>query len=243
MLKKSKPILTAWKEMVDLAAKENIVIYPIGVGERREVDEVTLGKIAKDTGGEYTYIGDLRALSEPLEELVKMEEFISAANLDIVLSQNADAILDHSSVVVWHSEGITSTRKDYFEIGSPKFILDKGIRVEFDAFTPKEGNITAGFVDIYYTDEEGVRGKPMRIPILTSAETKTPKKSIWGIYGGIFFISMLIFVGLTILFYIKNGNLKKKNEDKIRSVKNYLDMSRGKKMDDLIIGEIKRKMR
>lgn len=93
---------------------------------------------------------------------------------------------------------------------------------------------------MYIIGKEGEEDK-LHIPIVTSVEA--PKKPLWEAYGGIFLILTLIFIGLTMLSWIRNSSLKKKNEEKIRSVENYLNTSKGRKLDDLIIGEIRRRMR
>jgi len=88
-------------EEAKLAAKENIIIYAIGIGERDEVNEVGLRGIAEEAKGEskhpqYYHIEDLPKEKEndPLETILRMDKSFSATNLDIKIEQ-ADALLNY----------------------------------------------------------------------------------------------------------------------------------------------------
>lgn len=148
--------VTNVEDAIDFAMKEGIIIHVVSYGDIGWIDEVMLReKVVKPSGGEYKY-SDLERLSESLVETINSEEFLSAANLRIIISQCDEAVLDHLSIEEMVKPSVALTKKGYFEFVSPKLTPGQKIDLEFDSFTTKKGvNVTAGVVDVYYTGQEG----------------------------------------------------------------------------------------
>jgi len=144
--------ITSVEDAVDFAKKEGIMIYVVSFGDKEWIDEVMLReKVVKPTGGEYRYT-NFEGLSDTLIATTKMEEFLSAINLQIVISQSEDAVLDFYSIPSrpLATSGVIVTAEDRSSFISPKLSRGEEIVIEFDAFSAKEGNITVGVVDVYY---------------------------------------------------------------------------------------------
>ncbi len=61
------------KEAVNIAIKENIIIYTIGVGESKDYDEVLLKTIAKNSHGAFFQAEDAKSMKEVYEEIDSLE--------------------------------------------------------------------------------------------------------------------------------------------------------------------------
>ncbi len=61
------------KEAVNMAIKENIIIYTIGVGESKDYDEVLLKTIAKNSHGAFFQAEDAKSMKEVYEEIDSLE--------------------------------------------------------------------------------------------------------------------------------------------------------------------------
>lgn len=187
---------TSIEDAVDFAKKEGIMIYAISFGDSEWIDEVMLReKVAEQTGGEYRHTG-FEGLSDTLVEMTKMGKFLSAANLRITILQSDDAILDLYSIPSRPlvTSGVIVTAKDSSSFVCPKLSNGEEIVVEFDAFSAKEGNITAGVVDVYYTSKDGAEEK---VPVL--AESTIPPTPPWFL---ILTITVVILFGVLVTLLI-----------------------------------------
>ncbi len=196
---------TSVEDAVDFAKQEGIMIYVVSFGQKGAIDDVMLGeKIVKQTGGEYRYTS-FEGLGNALIGVQKLDEFLSAVNLRIVISQSEDAVLDYMSIEEMIKPGVTLTKKGYFEFVSPKLTPEKKIELKFDTFTAKEGDITAGIVNAYYINEKGVE-EETSVPILV----KVSGKPSWEMYAKVCGGVIIILIALGVVFGFR---FKKVKED------------------------------
>jgi Mg-chelatase subunit ChlD len=189
--------VTSVEDAVDFAKKEGIMIYAISFGDSEWIDEVMLReKMADQTGGEYGH-ASFEELSDALIEMMKMGEFLSAANLRISILQSSDAALDFYSIPSrpLATSGVIVTAKDSSSFVCPKLSKGEEIIIEFDAFSAKEGeNITAGVVDVDYTSKGG---KEEKVPV--SAKCSIPPTPPWFL---ILAITVVILFGVLVTLLI-----------------------------------------
>lgn len=192
--------VTSVEDAVDFAKREGIMLYVVSFGDSEGIDEVMLReKVAEQTGGEYRHTS-FEGLSDTFVEMTKMGEFLSAANLRISILQSSDAVLDFYSIPSRPlvTSGVIVTAKDSSSFVCPKLSKGEEIIIEFDAFSAKEGNITAGVVDVYYTSKDGTEEK---VPVL--AESIIPPTPPWETYTFIFVVVAVIFLCLSTLLFSK----------------------------------------
>jgi len=84
-----------------------------------------------------------------------MEEFLSAANLRITISESEDATLDYFSVREMVSPGVVLAQGDHLSFVCPKIAPNGRIELEFDTFTPKTGSVGVATVLAEFVDENG----------------------------------------------------------------------------------------
>ncbi len=198
---------TSVEDAVDFAMNEGIVIYVVSFGDRGWIDEVMLRKVAEQTGGECRYTS-FEGLGDALIETTKMEEFLSATNLRILISQSSDAVLDHLSVKEMVSPGVVLSRKGYFEFISPKLTPGKEIELKFDAFSAKKGLINAGIVNVSYINKEGIT-KPVNV----SAYYKVSSPPLWS-SPKISIAAIVLLLILLIFTVMSSGRKMKKVREK-----------------------------
>lgn len=198
---------TSVEDAVDSAMKEGIEIYVVSFGDRRWIDEVMLReKVAKPTGGEYRYTS-LDGLSDTLIETTEMEEFLSAANLRILISQSSDTVLDYLSVKEMVSPGVVLSRKGYFEFISPKLTPGKEIELKFDAFSAKKGLINAGIVNVSYLNKEGITKS-----VNVSAYYKVSPPPLWSSPKILIAVIVLLLILLVFTVMSSGRKIKKVRE-------------------------------
>jgi len=171
---------TSVEDAVDLARREGIIIHVVGFGSRDNIDEIMLrGKVAQPTGGEYRY-ASFEGLGDALVEVQGMEEFLSAANLRITISQSENATLDYFSVREMVSPGVVLAQGDHLSFVCPKIAPNGRIELEFDTFTPKTGSVGVATVLAEFVDENGKK----RTEIF-DVKAKVPARSNWMPYAAL----------------------------------------------------------
>jgi len=213
--------VTNVEDAVDFAKKEGIMIYVVSFGQKEKIDDVMLrDKVVKPTGGEYGYTS-FEGLRDALIGVQKLDEFLSAVNLRIVISQSSDAILDLYSIPSrpTATTGVIVTAKDKSSFTCAKLSENEKIEIEFDAFTAKEGDVNAGVVDVYYTDKDG-SGK--KLPI--SIKYNIPPSPSWKSYTLILGVATGVFFVLFILYFSKLRR-KEKEVESYKDAKEELEKS------------------
>ncbi|RLE82984.1 MAG: hypothetical protein DRJ36_00060, partial [Thermoprotei archaeon] len=127
----------------------------------------------------YRY-ASFEGLGDALVEVQGMEEFLSAANLRITISQSEDATLDYFSVREMVSPGVVLAQGDHLSFVCPKIAPNGRIELEFDTFTPKTGSVGVATVLAEFVDENGKK----RTEIF-DVKAKVPARSNWMLYAAL----------------------------------------------------------
>ena len=97
-------------ESVKIAKEEGILVYVLSFGDQNTIDTVALRNLVKETGGSYKH-SNLEGLSESMQNIIEMDEFLSAVNVEIEIRQSDDAIIDYYSVGPMVSKDVKLTQK------------------------------------------------------------------------------------------------------------------------------------
>lgn len=217
-------------EAAKYASEKNIVIYSAGIGEKSEIDEEVLNKIASITGGQYSHVSDLSQLVNTLNNFINIEIYLSAVGLNLEIIQTKDAIIDYYSPEVLTSPDTPLITKNKFNYISPKLEKDQKISLRFKAIATKEGNIDLGEIKITYLTPDGEE-KQDTMKIKT--EIPVSQEGMWLFIFGISALIAVITSGILLYKYqalkgnIKNDALDLENKLKInedRPVKEISDL-------------------